>query len=272
MNRLKKISTLILTCAIITATFLIIESCQNDVPTKTKSQSSNSFQNSFNSSIDFVLHHDITTTQSRAVAIKSDDAITMYVAFPDDEISIKPTLSEIKTVADIIELVEDTGADYSFDPKDEYPDSISLSENEAKVALNPLVAESKKYLYSKGLSESDIKEMLAENNVDETTLVPFVLALIEYENNEQTISLANATPFPNLFALNANAMTVDWAKVGNCALQAIGIDFLFSVGSSNLKTWGIAAIKRAFKPIAQRLLGPIGALIAVGSFAYCLAS
>ena len=51
-------------------------------------------------------------------------------------------------------------------------------------SLNPLVLESKQYLYTKGFSEQDIQQMIAEENAEEVDLIPFVMALTQTESNQ----------------------------------------------------------------------------------------
>lgn len=59
-------------------------------------------------------------------------------------------------------------------------------------------------------------------------------------------------------------------EIGYCAAVAIGVDFMWAVGSSTAASWSIAAITRAFRSIASRFLGPVGVAIAVGAFSWCL--
>lgn len=59
-------------------------------------------------------------------------------------------------------------------------------------------------------------------------------------------------------------------EVINCAMEALGLDALFALGSSVSSTWTIAAITRSFSTAAGKFLGPVGVSIAVGSFGYCL--
>ena len=59
-------------------------------------------------------------------------------------------------------------------------------------------------------------------------------------------------------------------EVFDCALEALGLDALFAVGTSVTSSWTIAAITRSFSAAAGKFLGPVGVAIAVGSFGYCL--
>lgn len=53
-------------------------------------------------------------------------------------------------------------------------------------------------------------------------------------------------------------------------MHALGVDLLFSLGSSSATVWSMAAIKSAFKTVAKRMLGPIGVAIAVVDFGLCM--
>lgn len=59
-------------------------------------------------------------------------------------------------------------------------------------------------------------------------------------------------------------------EVFDCAMEALGVDALFALGTSVSSSWTIAAITRAFSAAAGKFLGPVGVSIAVGSFGYCL--
>ena len=195
---------------------------------------------------------------------------TVYVDFPEDTPLLDINkVQRIKNVDDMMLLSHQTAAEFSFEKSDLTRDSIYISENEVKIALNPMVKESKEYLYGKGFTDYDIDEMLRENNADETALVTFVLALIEREQTESASLAKNTVIYPLLFATSAQAVSVNWSKAGNCALSALGFDIFTSLGHSQLKTWGVRAMKKAFTAVAKRMVGPIGALIFVGEFSIC---
>ena len=75
-------------------------------------------------------------------------------------------------------------------------------------------------------------------------------------------------PLPFVTSAKANS-TIDWYKVGNCAIKALGVDIFYGLSQSNLKTWSVAMMKRAFKTVAKKVIGPIGAIICVGEFSHC---
>ena len=59
--------------------------------------------------------------------------------------------------------------------------------------------------------------------------------------------------------------------VKDCVLEALGADFAGFGFCSTAAQWTKATIKRVFKNIAKKALGPVGAAIAVGEFIFCLA-
>jgi len=168
-------------------------------------------------------------------------------------------LKKISTPGQIVDLVKTFGAEISLENDGTFEDSLLISEEESLEALNPLIQDSKKYLYGKGFTESEIQEMLAENNVDESALVPFVLILMEGEeyqlnNNIQPLS---------------RQVNIDWGRVGKCAMEAVGADLIYSFNQSATKTWSKVILKKTFKTVASRVLGPVGVAIAVISFSIC---
>ena len=114
-----------------------------------------------------------------------------------------------------------------------------------------MVKESKQWLYSRGMSETDIQEMLTEEGATESELIPFALGYMESDNILLT--------------------RVDWYQVVDCGLYALGFDFTGFMFTSGFKTRGKVAIMRAFKCVAQKALDPAGGAIAVIAFAGCMA-
>lgn len=219
-----------------------------------------------------VISKDVTTKGgiTRAVLTPQKDLVPLYITIPEEagmsnEECVKK-LDEAESVKDILILAEEIGIEYSTEYKKNCNYALQLSESKAKESLNPLVNQSKQYLYSKGFTDKEIEEMLQENNVDETELVPFVMRLSTLENSAQNMASLHQRKL-GVFSLLA---TPAYAQAGDCAMKALGADFLFGVSGSSLKTWGKAAIKKAFKSVAKKMLGPIGALIAVVEFSYCM--
>ena len=196
--------------------------------------------------------------------------------YPEDtEEDIKSLYKEVVTTQDLSDLIRLTDAVLQYESyQDNEKYKIEVSEVKIIQSLNPMVQESKKYLYTRGFSEREIQDMIIENNAVETDLIPLVMKLTEADlsqpslitkvNQRYSFSLLNLLSTP----VNArNLVTQDYV---NCAIAAIGVDLAAGFSFSSAKTWGKAAIKKAFKAIAQRVLGPIGVALAVGSFGYCM--
>lgn len=170
----------------------------------------------------------------------------------------------------MLDLALNYGAEYSSEDDGMHDGEILLSESEVKSSLAHLVQSSKRYLYSKGMSEEEIQEMLGEENADETVLVPFVMSLCDLEKQEYTFELSRSESNTfNLFATTAYAANNDWAKVGSCAMQALGLDVITEFAYAG-KVLTKAAIKSIFKTAAKRILGPIGVAIALVEFGVCM--
>lgn len=119
--------------------------------------------------------------------------------------------------------------------------------------------------------------MLKENNATESDLVLLALVVNEQEVKNQQVAKAasiNSFDFMDLFVTPAYAQDVKCTTilkdVFDCAIEALGFDIGWATATSIAKTWTKAAIKKAFKSIAQKALGPVGAAIAAGKFIWCL--
>ena len=117
-------------------------------------------------------------------------------------------------------------------------------------SLNPLITEARTYLNARGLTDPEIDQMIIDEGAQEVDLVPFATALAEYEN-----SGAGYTGMNYMSLLGNSAYAGD---VGHCVMVALGIDAIQALGGSNAKTWGKAALKKAFGAAVKRFLGPIG--------------
>lgn len=63
---------------------------------------------------------------------------------------------------------------------------------------------------------------------------------------------------------------LSWSEVLHCAGIAIGADAVAMLSQSGASSWSISTIKKVFKGVAKRILGPIGVAIATITFAGCL--
>jgi hypothetical protein len=172
------------------------------------------------------------------------------------------------TVSDLFSLMSKCDIDFSL-IKEEGNDSIFISNEDAIKSLKPMVEDSRAYLHAKGVTDEEIDEMLNENNADETILVPLVIAIAEHENNltaeSKTLSLSMGK-LP-LFAISAYAVDIDWGRAGACAFDVLGGDVFDALKSS--KTISKKVIKLALKKVLKRIMGPVGAAIAVYEFSKC---
>ncbi|PTX58237.1 hypothetical protein C8N46_11713 [Kordia periserrulae] len=130
-------------------------------------------------------------------------------------------------------------------------------------AISPVVTEAKNYLYQYGFDNQEIQDMIVTEGGTEEDLIPLVMTMVNAEqDNSVTMN------YLSLFAPSVNAQS--WQEVGRCAAYAIGADVLYSLGGGDSSKWTKKSIKKAFKAVAKRLLGPIGVAIAVVSFGLCL--
>jgi hypothetical protein len=131
-------------------------------------------------------------------------------------------------------------------------------------ALNPAIQNAKDYLNSKGMTNIEIDAMIASENGQEEDLVPLAMMMAYDEENTNT----TAYNYLDIFITPANSQ-ITWGDTVDCAAAAIGVDLIWSVGSSTAK-WSKKSIKKLFKSVAKRFLGPIGVAFAVISFTYCM--
>lgn len=194
------------------------------------------------------------------------ESSTIYLSFPYNVTSeIQTSFNNTQTIQDLSNLVDKTDAIIQYEPNaNNINYSLEIPITNVVESLNPLVSESKSYLYSKGFTEANIQQMISENGGTELDLIPFVMALTEIEKSQLTLATNNLNLFANpTFAMN---------EYVRCAMVAIGADVLWALGGSSASTWTVAMMTRAFSVVAKRFLGPIGVAIAVVSFGLCLGS
>lgn len=264
---------------------LLLYSCSDTNQTISGSKQAKDFLSFCHSNYDEIISTDISPVKNAGhnnssilnVQISKDDDVAIYITAPrnTDIIvqNLKTQLDDVNNVKDILSLVASTGIEISTEFSGNCDYTIMFSESKARQALNPLIAKSKEYLYSKGFSDTEIKEMLEENNVDESELVRLVIGVSSFEETTQELTYLQdkGHVFYHFLCIPTFAQSsVDWGHVGECALKALGADFGFSSANSTIKTWGKTAIKKAFKTIAQKMMGPVGVTIALGEFAWCM--
>lgn len=203
---------------------------------------------------------------------KLEPVSRVYVEFREENLSsaVKTSrLQQISTMDDVMRLVREQGAIISmFD--NEYADGyVELSNEKALEIAAPMIKECKQYLYGKGFSETEIQSMLSENGKVEADIIPFVLFLVEQEEYENQLINEYGFVVHSVTGLitEGDGSSIDpkfnWAKIGYCALKTIGLDIIQEIRNSGVKTLTKAVLKKAFKTVAKRLMGPVGAIYAL---------
>ncbi len=206
------------------------------------------------------------TTVARAVA-PPDDELIVYMQFPD---AVNPetetVFQNIHSMDGLVDLIHEAKATLQYEPNStntDYP--LSLPLETITNSLAPLIIESKEYLYSKGFTEQDIQQMIAEEGAAEIDLIPFVMALTSVENMQPTVKRRSG------FLVNSlAARTITWSDAAACAVAALLGDFAGFAYGSTASVWSVGAMKAAFKAVAKKALGPVGVAIAVAEFGLCL--
>lgn len=212
----------------------------------------------------------ISFSQTRGATGKllpGSGGIQTYIDFPANVSSETIDFYQsVNSIEDLAILIDNYDGTLQYEPSasnSSYPINLPLETIEQSLA--PLVQQSKDYLYTKGFTEQDIQQMITEENAEETDLIPLVMAITQAENG----NLVASNNF-GLIPINMAYAKVNWQQVGHCAMHALGVDILFSLGASSATVWSAFAIKSAFKTVAKRMLGPIGVAIAVVDFGFCM--
>ena len=66
--------------------------------------------------------------------------------------------------------------------------------------------------------------------------------------------------------------TVGWREYAICALYAIVLDIVFSLGFSMTESWSAATTKISFATFLKKIISPSGVAVAIVTFAICIAS
>ena len=197
------------------------------------------------------------------------DEVPVYIQFPADESNqTNAPFQKPETMEELVELIHSTDAIIQYEPTSTNSgNQINLPIETIRTSLNPLIQESKQYLYAKGFTEQDIQQMIKDENAEETDLVPFVIALSEIESS-QMVAVTNN--YSKLLPFNSAYAKLQWSDVGTCAMKAIGADILAGLYQSSASVWSVAVLKKAFGTVAKKMVGPVGAAIAAIEFGWCL--
>lgn len=187
------------------------------------------------------------------------------------------------------ELTSIDGVDFNInndetsDNKTNGDDSAELEQICFEIPIQPTqntllsaTSSARTFFHSRGFSDEEIDEMIADENGQEEDLIVTAMLIAASESGDES---SYANNFSNLFFNSAYALDSDpkltWREVGACALAAIGADLLYSVpteaGSKSVK-WQRKAILKFFGKVASRALGVVGVAIAVITFGTCISS
>ena len=276
MKRIKLTLTLITLPLIACVVVAFLESCQKDTARITLTKEPTAYLKSFTASLPSVINKDIRfkaddMTNRRAGSTASSDMIEIGVNFPENTSQVyTDQCDNINTLEDMARIAHESGAE--FDPQPVGTDGymIAISKNALTGSLEDMINDAKNFLYGKGFTEEDIQEMLEENDADETTLIPFVLALsvVEAQQSEEEndqLSLSSLIPCTKV---SAAGVTQD--EVLNCAIQAVGADLIMQLGKSEVKTWSVKVVKRLFKTVLPKMVGAAGVAIMIIDFTMCI--
>lgn len=254
----------------------IIESCNSDESTDmTAPDNKEQFAAALNQEILNFYKTPIILPKSKGLmpddlGPKPQGYATVYIDFTTDDGSTPIPVRDITTPDELLVLVRDFDASFSFEDDGSGDSTLVISEEDANNSLKPLIQKSKEYLYGIGFTEAEIQAMLIENNATEAELVPFVVALVEEEKKGNLYTQNQSWSPLSFFSTPAYAADITWKKAGDCALTVIGIDIFKEMATSGAKKVTVALAKKAFSTVAKKILGPVGAVIALVEFSACL--
>lgn len=185
---------------------------------------------------------------------------------------------EIETIGELMEIGNIISIDgIGIGDGDDIDDSDDSSEvvthcfevpiQPTSSALTSSVSSAKNYLRQKGYSDTDISEIV--DGGKEENLIPLVIGLIEADNEQSNSTVLN--DFNQLFGNSLHAQS--WGSIVGCAIASTGLDVFNDLRSLQGKEKKVRnkILKRAFRKIAAKFLGPIGIAITVIEFGTCVA-
>lgn len=206
----------------------------------------------------------------KLVAVLPGNTLFTNDFFKDREVQVREIANLVKELDAKLYMEGKDAEDTIHVPLQYQKVTINVSEAKVIASLKELTSSSREFLNERGMSESDIEEMLHEENADETALVPLTLAMAEAEENSSNTNYSHADITPFGFFVAPAFAEVTTSGVFNCAMNALGADILLSLGQSSAKKWSKAVIKRVFKSVAYKAIGPVGATIAIIEFGLCI--
>ena len=180
-----------------------------------------------------------------------------------------PNLEGLLTPQDMVNLARDYGAEFSMYDDGLHNDSIHISVESARESLTPLYMDSRRFLIQKGLTDNDMDEILSEMSLDSSCLIALALTIAIEEESIMTETAWNNTRYNRLFTSQAYADSAGDIAL-NCLWKALGIDTFIGYFTYRV-TDGITKeiAKRIIKKCAVRMLGWVGAAVALVEFVDC---
>jgi hypothetical protein len=288
MNSLKKISVFILSaigCGLLIST---VQSCKDSLDQSSSLSDGTDakfFFTNLKSDLDNMeTRYKSSKTRAFGVSTGQDKLTPVYVDNQDLNLIVNNDLDAligggidndpvlIAPIYSLYNLMAEFEVDFSLTKSDIYCDSILISEEDAIETLSPMVVHSRAYLIAKGFTDGEIDEMLAENNVTEEALIPFVIAVSAVENDDAADDdmLSMCRKNQSLFAVSSYAFNINWHKAGDCAVKALANDLVGAIRAGmTSKIVYKAALKVAFKSAVKEITGPIGVAFTLYDFGYC---
>ncbi len=139
------------------------------------------------------------------------------------------------------------------------------AEKEINSAIAPIISGTKELLRTFDLTESDLAEVFDDPNDPRISIVG--LTILASENNEGNQIAMN---FASILGTSVYAQS--WGDIGRCAAAALGVDLIYGLTDAGASAaWKRKALKKLFKKVATRILGPVGVAIAIAEFGICVA-
>ena len=267
---------------------LVFYSCEQKTDLNVQNVENKNYLNEIDKCFDTFIHSKLRETSQLATTRHdgkcdklADDLTDVYINFPDS--TDKKYFEEaklIKTIEDLLKLQHKTAAEFSLKDSSLFSCKIQISEKAADEAIKPLIAPSKKFLYNRGFSENEIKDMLKENNATESELVLLTLVVNEMEiKNQQVAKTASVNTFNilDLFVTPAYANNDLYEKCTklardafDCTKEVLGLDDITLLYA--YKTVTKETIKQIFINLAKSYTGKVIIGLAVAKFVWCLYS
>ena len=268
---------------------LVFYSCEQKTDLNVQNVENKNYLNEIDKCFDTFIHSKLRGTSQLATTRHdekcdklADDLTDVYINFPDstDKKKYIEEAKLIKTIEDFLKLQHKTAAEFSLKDSSLFSYKIQISEKAADEAIKPLIAPSKKFLYERGFSENEIKDMLKENNATESDLVLLTLVVNEKEiKNQQVAKTASVNTFNilDLFVTPAYANNDLCEKCTKLAKDAYDCTKKV-LGFSNFglfyayKTMTKETIKQIFINLVKSYSGKVCIALAVAEFIWCLYS